>query len=161
MAAVLPLLYQILVLLGLVHCEYARPPYISGYTCQCRIPGTQVLNSFRTAVPFWGQTTRNLTGLSPHMGLRLLKERVKLFSDFSTAATWRAVVSSMYRSYVSPTTVKTDLLRLVPVGALNPLGLQPRTFCFPGVLFSGGMRMLVLCVLPLFYYRGISSTPEL
>ena len=33
-------------------------------------------------------------------------------------------------------------------------------FCFPGVR-SGGVRMLVFCFLPLFYYRGISSTPEL
>ena len=28
------------------------------------------LNPFRTAVPFWGQTTYNLSGLSPKTGLR-------------------------------------------------------------------------------------------
>ena len=28
-------------------------------------------NSFRTAVPFWGQITSSLTGVSPHMGLGL------------------------------------------------------------------------------------------
>ena len=32
--------------------------------------GRAYLNPFRTAVPFWGQTTWNLTGLSPTTGLR-------------------------------------------------------------------------------------------
>ena len=29
-----------------------------------------LIESHKTAVPFWGQTTRNLTGLSPKTGLR-------------------------------------------------------------------------------------------
>ena len=37
------------------------------------LPATPFVNPFRTAVPFWGQTTRNLTGLSPKTGLRFLK----------------------------------------------------------------------------------------
>ena len=34
------------------------------------IQGPASLYPFRTAVPFWGQTTQNLTGLSPTTGLR-------------------------------------------------------------------------------------------
>ena len=41
--------------------------------CSCRSEPTflfGMLNPFITAVPFWGQTTRNFTGLSPKTGLR-------------------------------------------------------------------------------------------
>ena len=53
-----------------------RPPPKPGKTCEriIHLVGLEyvgeynarfVFNPFRTAVPFWGQTTKNLTGLSP------------------------------------------------------------------------------------------------
>ena len=123
MAAVLPLLYQILVLLGLVHCEYARPPYISGYTCQCRIPGTQVLNSFRTAVPFWGQTTRNLTGLSPRTavlkGLSKTRYFVCHFVHTLVSSLSRSTTRNGVRFSIPPSILGIRLGPCVPILALG------------------------------------------